>query len=227
MHLKNVLNFFGIWSYPLGLVISGLFSYLNQTMRMQDFTLNNENLLNILAGGLAVPCLVTLSNMFDYLTKSKTDFTPNLTNKKDVTKISESKKQAMYKKIGKDDGLLSAKPEGLIFGVQDKKYVTLPVGKEGMRDGVSAVVLGSPGSGKSVFLTNFLLNNFQQKNPTPVFCLDIKPELAQKSVNMDNKNVKVVDFTDRSKAGWDVYFSITHETKDDEKCGVLMESQEH
>lgn len=217
MHLKNILNLFGLWSYPLGLVVSGMFSYLNQTMQMQEFTLNNENFINIIVGGLVVPCLVTFSNLFDFLTKGKTDFSPNLTNKKDVTKISESKKSAMYKKVGKSDGLLSTKPEGLIFGIQDKKYVALPVGKEGTRDGVSAVVLGSPGSGKSVFLTNFLLNNFQQKNPTPVFCLDIKPELARKSVNMDNKKVKTVDFTDRFKAGWDVYFSIKQESKDDEK----------
>lgn len=217
MHLKNILNFLGLWSYPLGLVVSGMFSFLSETMQMQEFTLEMANMPNIAIGGLVVPCLVTISNLFDFLTKGKTDFSPNLTNKKDVTKISESKKQAMYKKIGKDDGLLSTKPEGLIFGMQNKKYVTLPVGKEGMRDGVSAVVLGSPGSGKSVFLTNFLLNNFQQKNPTPVFCLDIKPELARKSVNMDNKKVKIVDFTDRYKSGWDVYFSINQETKDDEK----------
>ena len=217
MHLKSILNFFGLWGYPFGLIISGLFSYLNQTMRMREFTLDKENLLRILIGGLVVPCFITISNIFDYLSKGKRDFTPNFMCKKDVTGISDSKKQAMYKKVGKDDGLLSDKPEGLIFGTQGKKYVALPVGMEGMRDGVSAVVLGSPGSGKSVFLTNFLLSNFQQKNPTPVFCLDIKPELAKKSVNMDNKKVKIVDFTDRKKAGWDVYFSITKETKDDEK----------
>ena len=98
----------------------------------------------------------------------------------------------------------------------------LPVGKEGQKDGVSAVILGSPGSGKSVFLTNFLLNNYMQKNPTPVFCLDIKPELARKSVNMnENKNVKVVDFTDRSKSGWDVYSSINANTREDEKIRLF------
>ncbi|MCM1184900.1 MAG: type IV secretory system conjugative DNA transfer family protein [Lachnoclostridium sp.] len=161
-------------------------------------------------------------NVYDYFSKGKKDFTPNLSFKKDVMKVSDSKRQAMYKQVSSNDGLLSNKAEGLIFGKQGSKYVTLPVGKEGTRDGVSAIILGSPGSGKSVFLTNFLLNNFQQKKPTPVFCLDIKPELARKSVPMsENKNVKVVDFTDRNKAGWDVYFAIDKETKDDEKIRVF------
>lgn len=147
---------------------------------------------------------------------------PSVKFKKDVTKISESKKQAMYKKVRKSDNLLSNRPEGLIFGKQGKQYVTLPVCKEGMRDGVSAIILGSPGSGKSVFLTNFLLNNFMQKNPTPVFCLDIKPELARKSVPVEgNDKVKVVDFTDRNKSGWDVYFAINSDTSDDEKMRVF------
>ena len=218
MHLKNVFHFLGLWSYPLGLTVSGMFAYLSQTMQMQEFNLNRENFFGVLAGGLAVPGFIAFSNLFDFISKGRTDFAPNLTGKKDVTRISESKKQAMYKKIGKVDGLLTDKTEGLIFGRQGRKYVSLPVG---MRDGVSAIVLGSPGAGKSVFLTGFLLQNFQQQNPIPVFCLDIKPELAKKSVKMDSKKVKVVDFTDRGKAGWDVYFSITKETKDDEKMRVF------
>lgn len=218
MRLKNVFHFLGLWSYPLGLTVSGMFAYLSQTMQMQEFNLNRENLFGVLAGGLAVPGFIAFSNLFDFISKGRTDFAPNLTGKKDVTRISESKKQAMYKKIGKVDGLLTDKPEGLIFGRQGRKYVSLPVG---MRDGVSGIVLGSPGAGKSVFLTGFLLQNFQQQNPIPVFCLDIKPELAKKSVKMDSKKVKVVDFTDRGKAGWDVYFSITKETKDDEKMRVF------
>lgn len=87
---------------------------------------------------------------------------PNLGFKKDVMRISESKKQAMYRRVRRADNLLSNCPDGLIFGKQGKKFVSLPVGK--VRDGVSAIILGSPGSGKSVFLTNFLLNNFMQKN---------------------------------------------------------------
>lgn len=222
MHLKNIINFLGLWSYPFGISLSGLLLYFIQTMRMQEFTFNRENITGIAIGGLVAPFFIMLSNFYDYLSKGKKDFTLNASFKKKVTAISASKKQAMYKKVEKSDNLLKNKPEGLILGKQGKKFVCLPIGKEGQRDGVSAVILGSPGSGKSVFLTNFLLNNFMQENPTPVFALDIKPELARKSVNLsENKNVKVVDFTDRSKAGWDVYFSITENTTEDEKMRVF------
>lgn len=159
MHLKNVLNFLGFWSYPLGVISSALLSYLMQRMKMQEFVFNSENVTEIAFGGLAVPAFIMFTNIYDYLSKGKKDFTPNLTFKKNVTSISDSKRQAMYKRIEKDDNLLTNKPEGLILGKQGKKYVCLPVGKEGQKDGVSAVILGSPGSGKSVFLTNFLLNN--------------------------------------------------------------------
>ncbi|MCM1222003.1 MAG: type IV secretory system conjugative DNA transfer family protein [Lachnospiraceae bacterium] len=222
MHFKNVLNFFGLWAYPFGLAISSMTLFLVQKMQMQTFSLDEKSITHILIGGLVAPFFIMLLNIHDYLSKGKKDFTPNLSFKKDVTKISVSKKNAMYRKVCSNDGLLSNKAEGLIFGKQGSKYVTLSVGKEGTRDGVSAIILGSPGSGKSVFLTNFLLNNFQQKKPIPVFCLDIKPELARKSVPMsENKNVKVVDFTDRNKAGWDVYFAINENTKDDEKTRVF------
>ena len=222
MQLKNVLNFLGLWSYPFGLIVSGMISYFIPKMQNQLFTADKKHLISIMLGGLIVPFFIMLTNICDYLSKGKRDFTPNLTAKKSVTSISDSKRQAMYKKVNKSDNLLSNKPEGLIFGVQDKQYVTMPIGKESIRDGLSAIILGSPGSGKSVFLTNFLLNNFMQKNPTPVFCLDIKPELARKSVIFnENKNVKVVDFTDRNKVGWDVYFSLNKNTKDDEKMRVF------
>lgn len=222
MQLKNVLNFLGLWSYPFGLIVSGMLSYFIPKMQNQTFTVDKEHLISIILGGLIAPFFIMITNIYDYLSKGKKDFTPNLTSKRNVTSLSDSKKQAMYKKVCKSDNLLSNKPEGLIFGIQGRQYVTMPIGMEGMRDGVSAIVLGSPGSGKSVFLTNFLLNNFIQENPTPVFCLDIKPELARKSVIINgNKKVKIVDFTDRSKAGWDVYFAINENTKDDEKIRLF------
>lgn len=222
MQLKNVLNFLGLWSYPFGLIVSGMLSYFIPKMQNQTFTVDKEHLISIILGGLIAPFFIMITNIYDYLSKGKKDFTPNLTSKRNVTSLSDSKKQAMYKKVCKSDNLLSNKPEGLIFGIQGRQYVTMPIGMEGMRDGVSAIVLGSPGSGKSVFLTNFLLNNFIQENPTPVFCLDIKPELARKSVIINgNKKVKIVDFTDRSKAGWDVYFATNENTKDDEKIRLF------
>lgn len=223
MKFKNMLNFFGLWSYPFGLLISGMMSYFYQTIiQRQAFVLNKESLIVIMAGGLVAPFFIMLTNIYDYLSKGKTDFTPNLSIKKNVTSISDSKRQAMYKKVTKSDNLLSNKPEGLIFGVQGKQYVTMPIGKENLKDGTNFILLGAPGSGKSTFLISYLLDNFTQKNPTPVFCLDIKPELARKSVIINgNEKVKVVDFTDRSKAGWDVYFALHGERKNDGKMRVF------
>ena len=162
MHLKNVMSFLGVWAYPYGLIVSGLIFYLIQTMQMKEIIFNAGNVTGIILGGLAAPFLIMITNLYDWYSKGKTDFTPNLTFRKNVTKISNSKRQAMYKKVVKNDKLLTNKPEGLILGKQGKKFVCLPMGKEGQKDGVSAVVLGSPGSGKSVFLTNFLLNTTLQ-----------------------------------------------------------------
>lgn len=67
MRLKNVFHFLGFWSYPLGLTVSGMFAYLSQTMQMQEFNLNRENLFGVLAGGLAVPGFIVFSNLFDFI----------------------------------------------------------------------------------------------------------------------------------------------------------------
>lgn len=85
MHLKNVLNFFGIWSYPLGLAASGMAAYLLQAMGIYELTLDMENITSIAIGGLIAPLFVTATNIHDYLSKGRTDFTLNFTNKKDVT----------------------------------------------------------------------------------------------------------------------------------------------
>lgn len=39
MHFKNVLNFLGLWSYPFGLAVSSMTSFLYQKMQMQTFSL--------------------------------------------------------------------------------------------------------------------------------------------------------------------------------------------
>lgn len=81
----------GLWSYPLGVLSSGLISYLYQIVKMQEFILNNENLKGIALGGLIAPFFIMVSNLYDWLAKGTIDFTPNLTFTRDVTAISNSK----------------------------------------------------------------------------------------------------------------------------------------
>lgn len=144
---------------------------------------------------------------------------PSIGDKKDVTKISESKKKAMYPKIPNE--LLSSKAEGLILGREGNKYVRIPIERKNI---MNSVIIGSPGSGKSAgpFLTT-LISNFMQKEPKlTVFVLDIKPELCRKSIlKSDNTNVKIVDFTDRESCGWDPYYVLSEHSSEDEKVRVF------
>ncbi|MBD5502208.1 MAG: type IV secretory system conjugative DNA transfer family protein [Lachnospiraceae bacterium] len=207
MQIKNVLNFFGLWSYPLGITISGMIDYFYHSISMQALTFNAKSISEILIGGLAVPAVVAISNVYDYLIKGKTNFTPALSGKKDVTSISESKKKAMYPSIPSD--LLSSKPEGFIVGRQGKSYVRIPIERANI---MNSVIIGSPGSGKTSgpFLTTLIPNFMHDNPPITAFVLDIKPEIYKKCVGKNRcKNVKVVDFTDRSSYGWDVYHSLS------------------
>lgn len=217
--MRKVFNFCGLWSYPLGVVIAGLLDYLLQIFKTQTYELTGERIAALTLAGLLMPVLIMALNTWDYFVNGKRDFSPSLSAKQDVTGISSSKRKAMYPKISQE--LLSSKPEGLIVGKYGKKYVRIPIDR---RNIMNSITLGSPGSGKSagIFLTT-LINNFMKDKPDlTVFALDIKPELARKSVKHgEDTNVKIVDFTDRGSYGWDVYYSLNENSTDDEKLRVF------
>lgn len=219
MHLKKICGFLALWSYPLGTATVGMVDYVYHAMMNQAFSFGMGHLIKIAVGGLALPAVLTVSNMFDYLVKGKTDFEPSLSAKNKATEASESKKRAMYPKIPAE--LLSAKPEGLIVGRAGKDYVRIPIDR---RNIMNSVIIGSPGSGKSAgpFLTTLIANFMQEKPPLTVFALDIKPELAKKSLKKGELvNVKIVDFSDRDSCGWDVYSALSGQSSDDEKMRVF------
>ena len=69
--MKNFLNFLGLWSYPLGLIVSGMIIYFFQTMKMQSFNLDEKNVCMIFLGGLIAPFFVMLMNTYDFCAKGK------------------------------------------------------------------------------------------------------------------------------------------------------------
>lgn len=121
--------------------------------------------------------------------------------------------------------LLSTRPKDWCIGKWRDKYVCLPVTK----DGVNMIAIGSPGSGKSVFLLNVLYcliysdmifpKNAKSGKKWNAFICDIKGEIYQKLLpqselpyvaNEKNK-IHVVQPSNRNSYGWDVFYRVHKE----------------
>lgn len=132
-------------------------------------------------------------------------------NKYEPPSTSSRKRRAQYPEIPKE--LLSTVPDGLVLGKKDKYFVRVPIKKGNTLNGI---IMGSTGCGKSVLLLTMLLYQLNHKpkpkelfDPMSFFILDIKPELAKKSVVIKgNDKVRVMNPLNRSSYGWDVYYRL-------------------
>lgn len=127
-----------------------------------------------------------------------------------LKKESAQKRVAMYPKIPPE--LLSREPEGIILGKYKNRYVRIP-----LKDVYHYCILGGSGSGKtSTVLLDTLLANFATgRNDFQTFCIDIKGEIHEKSTYAYDENVLVVDPTNRTSTGWDVYYRLHGNPSDD------------
>lgn len=139
----------------------------------------------------------------------------------DPPDVTGRKYKAQHPKV--DDKYLSNIPDGLVLGRSGKKYVRFPISKG---HALSSIILGTPGSGKSVLLLSLLI--YQLNIATPkgkdrptYFILDVKPELLKKSTYPNNKYVKELSITNRGKYGWDVYYNLGKCATDDEILSEL------
>ena len=119
---------------------------------------------------------------------------------------------------------LSSEPESLTLGKRGKYFVRYKMCRG---DVLHTMILGSSGTGKSTLLCSTLIYEFNLKQklyeqgkaqePMTVYCTDIKPELAAKSVVIaGNPRVHVMNPDDRSTYGWDPYYRLTPESSDDD-----------
>lgn len=118
---------------------------------------------------------------------------------------------------------LTKKPQGLVLGIRQGRYVYLPVSK----DGINAFFVGSPGSGKSVLLLGFLFANLyvdqiirrvkvRTSDKFNFFLVDIKGELYESLLKMkggkyrasDEYSIQVVQPSNRESYGWDVFYRM-------------------
>ena len=98
--------------------------------------------------------------------------------------------------------LIIEKPqEGhIILGKRRKEYVALPLKKI-----VHCFLAGTSGGGKSAaYVINWIMDNPK----TPKLVLDIKGELHEKAVLMDDAAICIIDPTDHTSYGFDVFSSL-------------------
>ena len=135
-----------------------------------------------------------------------------------LQKESTQKKIATYPKVPKK--YLNTEPEGVILGTYKNQYVRIPT-----QEIYHYCVIGGSRSGKtSTVLLDTLLANFAtKKNDFLTYAIDIKGELHIKSSYSHSPDIMVVNPTDQTTAGWDVYYRLRDNPSDDLIIEVMQE----
>lgn len=135
-----------------------------------------------------------------------------------LQKESTQKKIATYPKVPKK--YLNKEPEGVILGTYKNQYVRIPT-----QEIYHYCVIGGSRSGKtSTVLLDTLLANFAtKKNDFLTYAIDIKGELHIKSSYIHSPDIMVVNPTDQTTAGWDVYYRLRDNPSDDLIIEVMQE----
>ncbi len=116
-------------------------------------------------------------------------------------------------------------PMGLVLGKHKDKYAYCPI----VRDGVNVMVIGTPGSGKSVLLLSWLYSMLYRDEiakrghikaapgrPYNFFMVDIKGELFEKLLHIKSQDYNASEYVDlqvvqpsnHHSYGWDVFYRI-------------------
>lgn len=189
---------------PFGLIIGGsiaIFFLLveKQLERMELLYLSgNQKVILFIGITLSTWFMLILKNFYDYKINGRTDFGKN------DNSISMDKRKAMYPNV--PSRYLSKKPNDFTLGKYHHKYFRLPID---LNDITHCLVIGAPGSFKSSTLLNSLIWNFnfaKEKDKFTVFAMDVKPELARKSVDIRSNQCHVFNPSLKEGWGWDVWY---------------------
>lgn len=199
---------------PFGLIIGGsiatfcLFVF-EQIEKMGILYLSGHQKVILFFGiTLLIWVMLFLKNLYDYKINRRTEFGHS------DNSLSKDKCKAMYPAI--PSRYLSKKPDDFTLGKYHHKYFRLPID---LNDITHCLVIGAPGSFKSSTLLNSLIWNFnfaKEKDKFTVFAMDVKPELARKSVDTCSNQCHVFNPSTKEGWGWDVWYGLNSESTDDE-----------
>lgn len=199
---------------PFGFIIGGSIAtfccfVVEQLEKMGILYLcGNQKVILFIGIALSTWFMLFLKNLYDYKINGRTEFghSDNL--------LSADKRKAMYPTI--PSRYLSKKPNDFTLGKYHRKYFRLPID---LNDITHCLVIGSPGSFKSSTLLNALIWNFnfaKEKDKFTVFAMDVKPELARKSVDIRSNQCHVFNPSIKDGWGWDVWYGLDSNSTDDE-----------
>ena len=215
--------FTGIWTYPL---LMGLLQ-LCVGQFAKDFNLSQIAQILIIYGvPLLFPALITWTNI-ERKNRGQTDFsfaaTYGLAAKDD--RHSKAYLEAAYPDVPAQ--YASKIPKDIVLGKHKGKYVYCPLVKGSLPNGM---ILGTPGSGKSVLLLGWLYsllfrNEMAKKgHGAPgsfynFFMVDIKGELYEKLLGIKAEDYKAAKHTDfhviapsvKDSFGYDVFYKLRGE----------------
>lgn len=199
---------------PFGLIIGGsiatfcLFVF-EQIEKMGILYLSGTQKVILFIGiTLSSWFMLFLKNLYDYKINGRTEFGHS------DNSLSTDKRKAMYPII--PSRYLSKKPDGFTLGKYHHKYFRLPID---LNDITHCLVIGAPGSFKSSTLLNALIWNFnfaKEKDKFTVFAMDVKPELARKSVDTCSNQCHVFNPSIKEGWGWNVWYGLDSNSTDDE-----------
>ncbi len=215
-----IIEFSTIYMFPLALLAAYMGMHIYMRSQGAD-ALNGLGHLITIFIAIIINALCFLVNLLDYIFNKQRDFSIKTRLGRNPTANSKYKNMAMYP--APSFKYRSLKKEGMIFGKYGLSYIRYNIDPNNI---LSGCIIGTPGSGKSVFYLAFLLLNFWDKAgskddgikepPLNTFVMDIKPELCYKSVEMyENPYVVVCNPRNRDSYGWDLYSSISADSNDD------------
>lgn len=212
MKIMNKFYFYAVWTIPFGLssalILNGILTNIQKLFPLIQISDNMKSFISI-SVFLGFWTIFFIRNLLQYIVEGKRDFLPK------NHQYSEEKQKALMPKIPK--GYLSKTPKDQCIGKYKGKYICLPFSKNAV---THKLIIGGPGSGKSssAILNSLIYNfNFAQKADEAVmYILDIKPELQFKSAKNGSKNIHVVNPTNKTGYGWNVWYGLSQENTDDE-----------
>ena len=223
MTIKNFIPFTGIFTYPIGVLLFRMILMAFESA----FVLPRPAQLFVVYGlPIIFPVIITLTNI-ERKQRGQTDFSFSevygLSNKDE--KHSKAYFDAAYPDV--PEKFASKIPTGLVIGKHKGKYVYVP---NISGSAYNAIIVGSPGSGKSVLLLSIIYSmmfadeiskkaKVTAKRKYNYYMVDIKGELYEKILGIKGKDYDAKKYTDlqvvqpsnRNSYGWDIYYRIRKE----------------